>query len=807
MALNKVSHFITYKVLGIDVNERYAKLPQDLDTRAKETLHPADIYLEDEPTVGEWARESIPSRASILQYGQSLFPFAGWITRYAWIWLLGDIIAGITIGLVVVPQALAYALLAQLDPAYGLYTSFTGAVLYWFFGTSKDIVIGTTAIGSLLVGQVIGSVHDSAPGEFTNDQIAHALSMMTGAVLLFFGLCRLGWIIEFIPYIPISAFVTAASITIMCTQIPTALGIHGINTHEAPYKVLINTLKALPETKLDAAIGLTAIVLLFGIRDLCSFMETRHPQRKRMWGYISSLRLTFVMLLFTLVSFLVNRGLNAEEAKFRIVGHIEPGFQRANLPHPSPKLLSLVIPQLPAVAIILIIEHIAIAKSMGRLYNYTINPSQEIVALGAANMFSPFVGGYVCTGSFGASAVLSKAGVRTPLAGLFSAFVLVLALYALTGVFYFIPNAALAGLIIHAVCNLIAPPKNLYRYWQLSPLETIIWFVGIVLAIFDSLETSIYAGIALSAALLLFRLARTRGKFLGRVRARRVVQEKEKHPFSRTSSHVTLSKEDPTREVFLPLDRRDASNPDIDIESPYPGVFIYRFSEGYNYTNQAYHIDTLVQHIMENTQRVSEEHFEKESDRLWNDPGPGHHKDQSENLPYLRAIVFDFSAVNNLDITCIQGLVDLRNSLDRYSAPDAVEWHFAHVHNRWTRRALANSGFGYPTSQNPDALGNWTPMYSIAATLMDKDDSFADAAFRKSDIEAPKSSDDEAKPAPTPEVLSKKSGASITPSSSGSTRPMAAIYPVDRPFFHLDLVDAVDSAVRDAQNKEQQHRH
>lgn len=144
--------------------------------------------------------------------------------------------------------------------------------------------------------------------------------------MLFFGLFRLGWIIEFIPYIPISAFVTAASITIMSTQVPTALGIRGINTREAPYEVIINTLKALPNTKLDAAIGLTSIVLLFAIRDLCSYMEARHPQKKRVWGYISSLRLTFVMLLFTLISWLVNRGLPYEESKFRIVGHIESGM-------------------------------------------------------------------------------------------------------------------------------------------------------------------------------------------------------------------------------------------------------------------------------------------------------------------------------------------------------------------------------------------------------------------------------------------------------------------------------------------------
>lgn len=144
--------------------------------------------------------------------------------------------------------------------------------------------------------------------------------------MLLFGILRLGWIIEFIPYIPISAFVTAASITILSTQIPVALGIPHINTREAPYKVLINTLRKLPETRLDAAIGIGSIFLLFALRDFCSFMEKRQPARKRMWSTLSSLRLTFTMLLFTLISFLVHRNIqDSTMAKFRIVGKIEAG--------------------------------------------------------------------------------------------------------------------------------------------------------------------------------------------------------------------------------------------------------------------------------------------------------------------------------------------------------------------------------------------------------------------------------------------------------------------------------------------------
>lgn len=478
------------------------------------------------------------------------------------------------------------------------------------------------------------------------------------------------------------------------------------------------------------------------------------------------------------------------------------GFQRAGVPNIDLNLIRLVISELPAVAIILVIEHIAIAKAMGRLYDYTVNPSQEIVALGAANLLSPFVGGYVCTGSFGASAVLSKAGVRTPLAGLFSAGVLVLALYALTGVFYYIPKAALAGLIIHAVCNLLTPPKNLYKYWQLSPVEFLIWIIGVTLAIFVSLEACIYAGTALSIVLVLVRLARTRGTFLGVVKVKRVASAKqygdgEGHSNSSKSRHSTS-------DAFMPLDGSGPTNPNIKIESPFPGVFIYQLHEGFNYTNQAYHIDILTKYIMNNTQRLSEEAFEKESDRLWNDPGPKGHNPHSYLLPYLRAIVMDFGAVNHVDITSVQGLIDLRNVLDNYSAPDAVEWHFANIHNRWTRRALGVAGFGYPTAHNPEALRHWQPIYSIAATLSEKDGPFGDVhRCGGTDVD---SDDERTQAPPTPvqdDIARTKRPGSIRASlNRGDSTQMAAIQGINRPFFHVDLYSAVQAAVTDARSKD-----
>ncbi|KAI4687983.1 uncharacterized protein J4E84_004911 [Alternaria hordeiaustralica] len=780
-------------------------------TSLKDIAHETvgETYIEEDPSVAEWFREFIPTSHGAAQYVRELFPSARWLRRYNLHWLAGDAIAGITVGLVVVPQAMAYASLARLSPAFGLYTTFTGACLYWIFGTSRDIVIGTTAVGSLLIGSAVSKVEAEHPGVYQPQEIAHALSFLAGAIILVFGILRLGFIIEFIPYIPISAFVTSASITIISTQLPTLMGITGINTRESPYKVYVNFLKGLPTARLDAAIGITSIVLLYLIKNLCAKMEVRQPRKKKMWSMISSLRLTFTILLYTLISWLVHRTTPAGEEKFRIVGHIEKGFSHAGVPKMDGKLFGLVATELPAIIIILIVEHIAIAKNFGRKHNYTVIPSQEMIAQGAANILSPFVGGYVCTGSFGASAVLSKAAVRTPLSGVFSAVVLVLALYALTAVFYYIPNAALAGLIIHSTVDLIKGPKDLHKYYQLSPFELFIWVCGVVIAFFTDLETAIYITVGLSFAMLLVRMAKSPGKFRGAVEVTRIVRDDRSCDQSVSTSSASLSSQphgeqthravamQEARQVYIPYDVTDNHNPNITVEPAYPGVFIYRFSENFNYINQAYHVDYLASYITSNTRRTQADDGIRACDRLWCDAPPTEKLiEESSCLPVLRAVVLDFSTVNILDITSIDGLKSLRETLDRHAAPGLVEWHFAGVHNRWTRKALAFAGFGFPAFVTAEYTGNWCPAYTVSASLAGatcEEQKEVEAARRGMGVRDEEQGKDS----------TETNALEVQLSSTSEKQKFYPIYGVDRPFFHLDLHDAVDAAVRDARKADE----
>merc|ERR1711939_920883 len=280
-------------------------------------------------------------------------------------------------------------------------------------------------------------------------------------------------------------------------------------------------------------------------------------------------------------------------------GRVPRGFQDAGVPVVTSDIISLFASELPATVIVLLIEHISIAKSFGRINNYTINPSQEMVAIGVSNLLSPFVGGYPATGSFSRTAIKSKAGVRTPFAGVITAAVVLIAIYALTAVFFYIPNPVLSAVIIHAVGDLITPPNTVYQFWRVSPLEVPIFFVGVFVTIFSSIENGIYTTICVSLALLLYRVLKAKGRFLGKVKVHSLVGESivgnESKPFLPNNGTFTPSggthEDSSTRNIFLPLDHGEGSNPDIEVQVPYPGVFIYRFSEGFNYPNANHYLD------------------------------------------------------------------------------------------------------------------------------------------------------------------------------------------------------------------------
>ncbi|KAH8107156.1 sulfate permease [Cristinia sonorae] len=609
-----------------------------------------------------------------IEYVKSLFPIFGWIGRYNFGWASGDAVAGITVGIVLVPQSMSYAQIATLAPEYGLYSSFVGVLIYCFFATSKDVSIGPVAVMSLTVSQIIKHVNASHPNVWDGPQIATTIAFICGFIVLGIGLLRLGWLVEFIPAPAVSGFMTGSAISIVTGQVPGLLGISGFDTRAATYKVIIDTLQRLPQTRLDAAFGLTGLVSLYIIRYSCEFLSRRYHRYSRFFFFMSVFRNAFVIIVLTIASWLFTRHRSSLSGAYpiKILQDVPRGFKHLGQPILDSELISTLASELPVATIILLLEHIAISKSFGRANGYKINPNQELIAIGVTNTIGTLFGAYPATGSFSRSALQSKSGARSPAAGLFSSIVVIVALYGLTPAFYWIPTAGLSAVIIHAVADLVASPAQVYSFWRVSPIEFVIWVTAVLVTIFATIEDGVYVSIAASLVFLLVRIARPRGKFLGK---------------------VMIHTDALPREAFLPLHPDNGIlNPHLKVFPPSPGVVLYRFEESLLYPNGSLVNDMVVDYVKEHTRRGKDMTNVRASDRPWNDPG-GKDEHKNDSKPDLRAIVLDFSAISHIDTTGIQSLIDTRNQVERW-ADHPVEFHFANILSPWVRRSLVAAGFG-----------------------------------------------------------------------------------------------------------------
>jgi len=466
-----------------------------------------------------------------------------------------------------------------------------------------------------------------------------------------------------------------------------------------------------------------------------------------------------VIVVLTIASWLYTRHRKNSKGNYpiKILKDVPRGLKHVGSPDIEHSLLSALAPKIPAATIILLLEHIAIAKSFGRINNYKIDPNQELVAIGVTNTLGTVFSAYPATGSFSRTALKSKSGVRTPAAGVLAGIIVLVALYGLTPAFYWIPTAGLAAVIIHAVADLVTKPAQVYRFWSVSPFEFFIWAAAVLVTIFSTIENGIYVSLSLSAALLIFKLAHPQGHFLGRVRV---------HASNNTSE---------ARDVFVPLARNRVVNPQIRVEPPSPGVLIYRFEETLVYPNCTILNNDIVDHVKTTTRRGKDLRLVPLSDRAWNDPGPRYGAaaewEENQARPDLRAIVLDFSTVAQVDTTSVQTLVDTRGEIERW-ANHPVEFHFASILSPWIRRSLVAAGFGYDsTAQSP------TRPHDVAP-IVDPPYDILQPGARSTDIEA----------------VGVRGIEPADPSYGTIQRGEASAVQVDTPYFHLDLAGAVAAA-------------
>lgn len=768
----------------------------------------------------------------------SLFPILKWFYRYNLTWLYGDLIAGITVGIVAVPQSMSYAKIATLSPEYGLYSAFVGVFIYCFFATSKDVSIGPVAVMSLQVGRTITKVVDKHP-EYKDHGplIATTLTLLCGGIATGLGLLRLGFILEFIPIPAVMGFMTGSAFSIIIGQVPGLFGVASrLNTRASTYLVFINFWKQIGHTTKDVAFGLPPLALLFFLKYLCEYLNKRVPKYKIFWFYISVLRNGIVIILFTGISYGYCKDKKAK-LPISLIKTVPSGLKHTGVPDIEQNIVSALASELPVSVIVLLLEHISIGKSFGRVNNYKIVPDQELIAIGVTNIIGIFFNAYPATGSFSRTALKAKCGVRTPIAGIFTGIVVLLAIYCLTGAFYWIPNATLSAVIIHAVYDLIASPKVSWHFWTVSPIETVIFIAAVFITVFSTIEAGIYFSICASAALMLLRIARAHGQFLGRVEYYELIDptivtrsgdivfnaglsksssgtESDESPGKKSSAVVFEESEYGSKSVrdnvieteisgpedrtvitnpspsayrkrfrWVPLSLRN-HNPNVHVIAPPPGVIVFRPNESFIYPNSSRQVDFVLDEVKRSTRPgIAEVHL-KLGDRPWNDHGPRHRKVDPNFVdprPPLRAIVFDLASSPHVDATSVQNLVDIRKAINRYANTDDIEYHFVGILSAWSRRALVASGFGDgpspPSHQRIDAAERSFAQPWEQASEED------DGEYPPEDLLRKGHDDEEAKIGPA-------SGAAG--SSEPAVRPNHVLLPLigtNTPFFHFSLSD------------------
>ncbi|UKZ66455.1 uncharacterized protein TrAtP1_007629 [Trichoderma atroviride] len=362
------------------------------------------------------------------------------------------------------------------------------------FTTKSNSTVKATGVSSLLTVDVISRITDKAGlGYYTPERAAQALAVSAGLALVALGALRLGWLLQIIPKSATEAYATAACLKLIIGQLPALLGLQGVSNQGSSFFVLGHVLRHLGEVSVDAVFGFAVMFFLAIIALLCTALATRYPAQRRLWNFVSTLRFPIVIGMSILISWLIHR--ENYGGPFQVVGLIEPGFLRAHFPTlPDAEEMGYLCTELPAIVLLMVVSQAALVQKMATTNGYAVNNSQELVALGFANIFGPPIGGYLTMGSFSSSTILSMAGSRSQLAGVFAALMVVMALYLLMGVFAYTPLASLAGLVTYSMFANLPRPKALYNNWQLSPLDSLIWIASVAMGLVYTLEWSLYIG-------------------------------------------------------------------------------------------------------------------------------------------------------------------------------------------------------------------------------------------------------------------------------------------------------------------------
>ncbi len=458
-------------------------------------------------------------------------PLIGWLRTYHRGLLTRDVLAAVIVTLMLVPQALAYAMLAGLPPEMGLYASMLPLVLYAVFGTSASLAVGPVAVAALMTASALSSF--AAPGSPEYIGAALVLAALSGLILIAMGVLRLGFLVNFLSHPVISGFVTASGILIAISQLKHIFGV------EASGHNVVELLRAL----LDQWQQVNVITLLIGLGVWAYLWVCR----KRLNGWLTKLGMpaSWAGLMVkaapisaVVVTTLLAWGFQLEQRGVDLVGFVPSGLPAITLPSLDQSLWLGLLPAALLISLVGFVESVSVAQTLAAKRRQRIDPNQELIALGMANLGAGVSGGSPVSGGFSRSVVNFEAGAATPLAGAFTALGIVLATLLLTDLLAFLPTATLAATIIVAVGTLIDLPA-VKRTWQYSRSDGVAMVATLLLTLLHSVEVGIISGVVLSLGLHLYRTSQPHSAVVGRVPGTEHFRNVKRHQVE-TDEHVAM---------------------------------------------------------------------------------------------------------------------------------------------------------------------------------------------------------------------------------------------------------------------------
>ncbi|UTD57547.1 SulP family inorganic anion transporter [Halomonas sp. MS1] len=458
-------------------------------------------------------------------------PVVGWLWRYNRAVLFKDSLAAVIVTLMLVPQALAYALLAGLPPEMGLYASMLPLVLYAIFGTSASLAVGPVAVAALMTASALSSF--ATPGSPEYIGAALVLAALSGLILIAMGVLRLGFLVNFLSHPVISGFITASGILIAISQLKHILGV------EAAGHNVIELLGAL----FSQWRQVNLITLLIGLGVWGYLLVCR--KRLNTWlmaigisASASGLMVKAAPISAVMVTTLLAWHFNLGQYGVDLVGFVPSGLPAITLPSLDQSLWLGLLPAALLISLVGFVESVSVAQTLAAKRRQRIDPNQELIALGMANLGAGVSGGSPVSGGFSRSVVNFEAGAATPLAGAFTALGIVLSALLLTGLLAFLPTATLAATIIVAVGTLIDLPA-VKRTWQYSRSDGVAMVATLLLTLLHSVEVGIISGVVLSLGLHLYRTSQPHSAVVGRVPGTEHFRNVKRHEVE-TDQHVAM---------------------------------------------------------------------------------------------------------------------------------------------------------------------------------------------------------------------------------------------------------------------------